>query len=397
MTRPSDPTSPEPAALASPDAPSSPLWRRLWEKAGWVVFLFAVSRLLIVALIIYSRQIIEPGPHVTVSGEDQHGGTFLDIMTQWDGTWYRYIAERGYASPMPAVSTAFFPLYPLAVRAVAFAVRDLQVASLLVSNGCLIAAALLLNRLLRLDYDERVCRRAIVFLMFNPVSFFFSTAHTESMFLLLSIGALLAAREGRWLGSGLCGALLTATRPPGLLIAAPLLTEHLIQARERGDGLRRIFQPRLLWLGLVPLGLALYLFHCYLARGDWLAPIHAQDVWRKTLSWPWQSFLWSRNFSPAHVPLYQAIVAAAIAFIGAGFFLRIRASYLVYAVVAVLFYLAWGTLESLPRFLSVLFPIHLSLALVSTRWRWLYEPLLAFSVALLAYCTILFANAYQMT
>jgi hypothetical protein len=69
----------------------------------------------------------------------------------------------------------------------------------------------------------------------------------------------------------------------------------------------------------------------------------------------------------------------------------------VYAVVAVLFYLAWGTLESLPRFLSVLFPIHLSLALVSTRWRWLYEPLLAFSVALLAYCTILFANAYQMT
>jgi Gpi18-like mannosyltransferase len=355
------------------------------------------SRLVIVAVIIYSRQIVARGPFIEVSGQEQHGGTLLDILTQWDGTWYRYIAERGYASPMPAVATAFFPAYPLAVRAVAFVVRDLQVACLLVSNGCLVAAALLLKKLLRFDYDERVCRRAIVFLLFNPVSFFFSAAYTESMFLLLSIGALLAARQGRWLGSGLCGALLTATRPPGLLIAAPLLAEYFIQWRQQRDGLRRLFHPRLLWLGLVPVGLALYLFHCYTIRGDWLAPIHAQDVWRKRLTWPWQSFFWPQNFSPAHIPLYQGIVAAAVVLIIAGFFLRIRASYLVYAVFAVLFYLAWGTLDALPRFLSVLFPVHLTLALISTRWGWMYEPLLAFSIGLLAYCTILFANAYQMT
>ena len=37
------------------------------------------------------------------------------------------------------------------------------------------------------------------------------------------------------------------------------------------------------------------------------------------------------------------------------------------------------------------------LALLSSRWKWLYEPLLAFSIALLALCTVLFANAYQMT
>jgi len=360
--------------------------------------MFAVSRLLIVALTWYSRQIVERGPYVVVSTQEEHGGTLLDILTQWDGNWYRLIAERGYASPMPPIAAAFFPLYPLAVRAVAFVVRDLQVASVLVSNGCLVVAGLLLIALLRLDYEELVCRRAITFLMFNPVSFFFSAAYTESMFLLLSVGALLAARRGRWFAGGLYGALLTATRPPGLLIAAPMLAEHLIQWREQRDGPRRILQPRLLWLGLLPVGVALYFFHCYRIRGDWLAPIHAQDIfWKKTLTWPWQSFLWSQHFSPAHVPLYQAIVAAAIALIVAGFFLRIRASYLVYAVVAIVFYLAWGTLDALPRFLSVVFPIHLVLALVSTRWRWLYEPLLAFSVALLAYCTILFANAYQMT
>jgi hypothetical protein len=46
---------------------------------------------------------------------------------------------------------------------------------------------------------------------------------------------------------------------------------------------------------------------------------------------------------------------------------------------------------------SVVFPLYLVLALSSLRWPRLYEPLLGFSIGLLALCTILFANAYQMT
>jgi hypothetical protein len=373
-------------------------WRLLWEKAGWVLFMFAVSRLIVVALIIYSRQIVSRGEFTEVSGQEQHGGTLLDLLTQWDGTWYRLIAERGYAPPMPAVAAAFFPVYPLAVRAVAFVVRDVQVASLIVSNGCLIAAALLLMKLLRLDYDERVCRRAVTFLLFNPVSFFVSAAYPESTFLLLSVGALLAARRGQWLVAGICGAFLSATRPPGLIIGAPLLAEHAVQWREQRGPPRRLFQLRLLWLGLIPLGIGLYLFYCYATRGDWLSPMHAQaGGWGRTLAWPWQSFLWPLNFPPSHIPLYQAIVAAAIILIVAGFFLKLRGTYLVYAAVSLLFSLAWGSLEALPRHLSMVFPIYLVMALLSVRWRWLYEPLLALSIALLVYCTVLFANAYWMT
>jgi hypothetical protein len=126
--------------------------------------------------------------------------------------------------------------------------------------------------------------------------------------------------------------------------------------------------------------------------------MHVQaSGWGKTLTVPWQSFLWPHDFPVSHIPLYQAVVAAAIILIGAGFFLRLRATYLVYAVASILFCLSWGTLEALPRYISVVFPIYLILALLSSRWKWLYEPLLVFSVALLALCTVLFANAYQMT
>jgi hypothetical protein len=352
--------------------------------------MFAASRLMLVALIVFSRQIIEHGPY-------EHGGTLLDILTQWDGFWYLLIAEHGYRPPTPELAPAFFPVYPILIRAVEFIVRDFQVASLLVSNGCLIAAALLLVRLLRLDYDELVCRRAITFLMFNPVSFFLSSAYTESTFLLLSIGALLTARQGKWLFAALSGMCLSATRAPGLLIGAPLFAEYLVQWQERGGKVRAFFRPPLLFLGLVPVGLAAYMLYFYVQRGDLFLPMHAQaSGWGKTLTLPWQTFL-RPNFPPSHIPLYQAIVAAAIILIGAGFLLRLRATYLVYAVVSILFYLAWGTLEALPRYVSIVFPIHIVLALLSCRWRWLYEPLLAFSIALLALCTVLFASAYQMT
>jgi Mannosyltransferase (PIG-V) len=382
------PSSPQPDSRA----------RTWWDKFGWVLFLFAASRLLIVALTFYSRQTIARGPYVVVSVQNEHGGSLLDIMTQWDGFWYRFIASHGYGPPTPEIAAAFFPVYPLLVRALKFVVRDPQIASLLVSNGCLIAASLLLVRLLRLDYDELVCRRAVTFLMFNPVSFFLSAAYSESTYLLLSIAVLLAARQNKWLLASVCGGCLTATRAPGLMIGAPLLTEYFLQWRERGLALRQFVQAKLFWLALVPTGLAIHLSYFYIKRGDFFLPMHAQaGGWKKTLTWPWQTFLHPDNFSPSHIPLYQAIVGFSVVVAVAGFFLKLRPTYLVYVVAAILFYLAWGSLEGLPRYVSVLFPLHLVLALSSLRWAWLYEPLLAFSIGLLALCTILFANAYQMT
>jgi hypothetical protein len=375
-----------------------PRWRRLWNEAAWVLFTFAISRIVVIMLIWLSRHIVERGPHVEVSVQMEHGGTLFDLLTQWDGHWYRMIARQGYGPPTPDIVAAFFPVYPLLVRGVAFIVHDLQVASLIVSNGCLIAAAWLFVRLLRLDYDEVVCRRAVTFLMFNPVSFFLSAAYTESTFLLLSVGALLAARQGKWHIAAICGGCLSATRAPGLVIAAPLLADYALQWRGRGAPLRAFLRPQLLWLALIPAGLAIYMFYFYIERGDFFVPMRAQaHGWEKTLSFPWETFLWPRAFTASHVPLYQVIVGTAIILTAAGFFLKLRATYLVYAVVALLFYLAWGTLEGLPRYVSILFPIHIILAVLSSRWQWMYEPLLAFSIALLGLCTVLFANAYQMT
>ena len=54
----------------------------------------------------------------------------------------------------------------------------------------------------------------VVLLAFTPASWTFHTSHTESLFLLLSLLALLAAGEGRWLAAGLVAGLACLTRRP---------------------------------------------------------------------------------------------------------------------------------------------------------------------------------------
>ncbi len=77
-----------------------------------------------------------------------------------------------------------------------------------------------------------------------------------------------------------------------------------------------------------------------------------------------------------------------------GFFLKTRASYLAYT--AALIYMAFCTKtpEALPRYLSVLFPFFIVLALCAARWEWSYEPLLVLSITALTFCTILRATGY---
>jgi hypothetical protein len=371
---------------------------RLSKNTLWVLIAFAASRLVIVLAMVLSRQIISRGPYAATYGQMEHGGTLFDLFTQSDGVWYRMVAEHGYQPPSHPLAPAIFPLYPILIRLVAFIVRDWQAASLLVSNGCLIAAALLFDRLLRLDHDEATSRRAITFLMFSPLSFFFSSAYTESTFLLLALAATFAARKGKWFIACLCAAFLGGTRPPGIFIGVLLLAEYLMQWRSSDGKLRALVHPRLLFFALIPLGLVAYLSYCHFAFGDFFKPMHAHGTgWAQHLTWPWQTFLHPQNFTPAYVPLYETLITAGLVTLVAGVIVGLRPSYWIYAVVSAAFSLSWATVDGVPRFFSVIFPLYIVLAVATERWKWSYEPILAFSVALLALCSILAANAYQMT
>src|SRR5262245_38513342 len=76
--------------------------------------------------------------------------------------------------------------------------------------------------LARLDLSRRQAERAVLLATIFPFAFFFGVAYSESTFLLFAVLAFYFFRTRRWVIGGLCGAVATATRVPGIMLVPAL-------------------------------------------------------------------------------------------------------------------------------------------------------------------------------
>src|SRR4051812_31863210 len=175
--------------------------------------------------------------------------TLLSPLARWDSTWYLDIAHSGYGGP----SSAFFPLYPVLVRGFALvsAPGALLVSAYLVSLAALAGALYLMHRLVTLELrSPDVARDAVLMLALFPGALWLGAPYSESLFLLLSVGAFYAARTGRWAWAGGCAALASATRSAGIVLLVPLVLLWWGSRERRLRGLR--------WVALAPAGRVVY-------------------------------------------------------------------------------------------------------------------------------------------
>jgi Gpi18-like mannosyltransferase len=149
----------------------------------------------------------------------QDYGGVLSIWERWDATHYVHLAEHGYAGAgKDRVLLAFFPLYPWLVRTAAVVLRDPLLAAFFVSAAASIAAALLLRTLAALDERPAVARSAVWFFAIFPTAYFLHIPYTESLFLALTLGCVLAVRSDHWMLAGLLGGCASLTRINGMLL-----------------------------------------------------------------------------------------------------------------------------------------------------------------------------------
>jgi hypothetical protein len=247
-----------------------------------------------------------------------------------------------------------------------------------------------------------------------PMAFFFSAVYSESLFLALSLGAVLAARRGRWAWAGVAGALAAGTRSAGVLVLIPLAVLYL-----QGPAPRRLRDAA--WLALVPAGLLAYLAYQGIAAGDALAPLREQEFWFRHFAGPfvgaWDGAVaaWDgarQLLSGARSPVYFTPAGGDPFEVGArnlmlfGFFLyavvaavgalrRLPRAYGLYCVAALALPLSWPVspepLMSLPRFVAVLFPLQMWLAAWAVRRNRL-PAVLAVCAVLLAFFTAEFSR-----
>lgn len=149
----------------------------------------------------------------------------------WDTLWYLSIAEHGYSGPG---STAFMPLYPLLMRALATLLGgNLPLAALVISTCATFGALLCLHRIVnRLSAVPHAADWALVTAAMLPVSFFLMAGYSEALFVWLSLATILLALEERWALVAGVSALAALTRHQGVFLPLVFLPGLLSQARE---------------------------------------------------------------------------------------------------------------------------------------------------------------------
>jgi hypothetical protein len=318
---------------------------------------------------------------------------FAEIFAAWDSGWYWDIARHGYFfSPDAQSSIAFFPLYPVLMRAVAapFGGGDgaTWIAGIVISLGAFALGLIALHRFTERVFGCReVARYTVLLIAVFPWSLFFTRVYAESLFLLTSVLAVSRAHEQRWWRAGLWGALATLARPNGILIGLPLI---LLALRDTPG--RREIASRWIQLIPVPAALAGYCAYAYVLTGDPLGWMTAQAHWGYSLGHPpWQQLLrmvgalleyglydyfFTSNIAPFE--LLHGIPALIFLALTPAIFRRLGVAMGSYVLVSLLVPLSSNTLEGLGRYASVLFPAFMLIA--STAPHRVFEAIVIVSV-----------------
>lgn len=328
----------------------------------------------------------------------------VDGWARWDAAHYVAIAGGGYGgdNPSPHGGVGFFPLFPLLMRGAVEVVglsptpEHLAMAGIIIANLCFLGAVPLMARWAATRCGPAVGRDAALLLCVAPLSFFFNAAYSESLFLLLALGAFVAAERGRWAVAGALAGLASGTRLVGLALLPALL---LLAVRRRASG-----RDRILVSALAPVGTLAYFAYTWWRFNSPLAYFNAQATWG---GWEEHVRFYAELFAfhprsaltgdPRHLVI---LLNLAIGIVCLALLPKVRrtvdpgVALFTALLVVVQFAFTW---VSLGRYLLPAFGVYVAAAALLTQPRWSGWPrdvVLVGSTLLLALLTILYGHGF---
>ena len=359
-------------------------------------------------------------------------GWFAELALMWDSAWYINIVEHGYnwqPGAQGGTNIAFPPFYPLLIRVLSTILGwvsfgwdwgnqtygTLIAAGLLISNASFFVALALLIRLLTPALTRGGAALVALILASSPLAFFFSAIYTEGLFLLIIVAALCVARSewrNKWLAVASLGILASLLRFTGVLLLPVLLVEYLAQHGWRWRMVRR----DVLWLGLAPAGLAIYMIFLWWHFGTPQALLDTQyKGWHHEAS-----FFLGTYWDDGVVPLWSSLTGAIpaqsdwvlihgsgnrlyafldvlspLVLLAGGIAARAKlgAAEWTWLLLGILFPLSSNTTNSLARYMLPLWPGLVWLGLLRGRWKWVAVIWILLSIALLGWCARIFGSA----
>jgi hypothetical protein len=407
-----------------------------WKGIGAVLVTFILTRAMVVTVLYFSMAQIKVSEGEYLWRYNPRN-LIADGLIRWDSGFYISIADHGYNSvynesipwdsnfyiPIPnhgynQLLVAFFPFYPLLIRLTAFITGNLVTSGIWVSNISFLIALFYLYALTKQELGDETAGRTIFFIAAAPSAFFFSAVYAESTLLMFLVAAFYYARNKKWVLAGLAGALASATRLPGALVAVFIFMEAIWQ-----QGVRFVPRPWSIraqidvfkkdvvelpnaWRGILAsllstLGLIAHMVYLKIMVGDPFAFLHAGirsisfDWFPKLINSTYNLYRWSGNIFSGDIAHIEVLLDTvfAIAFIPLVIFvlLKFRPSFGLFTLLSFLFPLISGTTASMQRYSLTFIPCYILLALWGKR-PWVERVIIGIFLPLQAYYLILFAN-----
>jgi Gpi18-like mannosyltransferase len=363
------------------------------------IAIFSASRLVVFLALLYSVNSIPPNKLFDPAGETI---PILHHLLRWDSVWYLAIIRGGYQY-LPNLSiqqtVAFFPLYPVLCWVIARLIQcEPSTAALLVSNAAAIASVLLIYQYTHQHYGPRLAYGTVALYSFFPPSMFLSAGYTESLAVALTMATFLDLDHSRFFRAAFWSGLLTAIRPTGIVILAPLI--YCAWPRE---GWTRTSAVRLMaTIAVACSGILLFAVYLGIKFHAPLAFATSENHWYPT-HWSLLAVLYSFGalkdmFLSVPVPtsmnpwLFLGCVAAVFAMRS-----KLSTPELLFTAVTLGFLtltilckgLGFG---SMGRYLLVVFPIYIALAALLDKRPFLQVGLCLWMAVGLFWCTALFAQ-----
>ncbi|HEX6490864.1 MAG TPA: hypothetical protein VF002_05775 [Gaiellaceae bacterium] len=307
----------------------------------------------------------------------------LSILSDWDGLWYRIVAERGYLLiPGRQSDPAFFPLFPIILRGFHALGLSYFVTGLLLANGAFVVGLLVFFELGKRLVSEEIARASTLLAAFFPMSFVFSMTYPESLVFAALALALLFALRRQWTASAVAAAAAAMGRPEALFFALPLGALALASSRHMERGAR----GRAIGAALAPV-VSVATFPLYLGWS-----LH------NMFAWSWAQHSWGRSFQltgvvraftalagVGHNPWLLRDVGLCVFYlvlIGVAHRIGVPLPWLVAGAAIVILPLASGTFMSEGRFGLLALPAYWGLGALARR-RAVLQPVLIVSALLL--------------
>jgi len=302
----------------------------------------------------------------------------LEFLSNWDGPIYLAIAAHGYKT---FAETNFFPLYPILVYLVHFIIPSLLDSGLIVSWLSFVGATYFFIKIAKQLYSLKKFPdklMALSFFVLFPTAVFFIATYTESLFALLSLGAIYFALNNRYILASLMLMFATATHITGIFVLA--LVGLILLEQKIG------FIKSTLSVIVGSLGLDSYMLYLYIKFHDPLDFIKSQQQIHG-----WLEYNFSRLFSTADPYTYIFIIFLVIAII---YWWDRRKSFAVYSFLFLLIPIVGGQFGGFNRYVLMAFPVQWMLVDYFKNKRNAFAYVLALMAIFWAYFSLQYFGGY---